>query len=337
MANGTVEVGTGTGVVGGGNGDDILLAGPQVFTASFQAVNGSGVAGSVRISVDGTQMRVQADLTGLEAGQAHPLHVHGLIASGDAPQDSVPMTTSLDTDRDGFIELGEAQRAAGPVLLDLGSPTAGADGSLHVDQTLNLNSVAGLTAGHTAADLFPLDFRSVEVHGLSVAAGAGAGTSGEVDGSVGYKATLPVAGATLQAAGVSATASTDVNLSGATVLGGNGNDRLVGGNGDDLLVAGNGNDVLAGGAGSDDLVGGRGADRFLVGQGKDVITDFNPAAGDRLVFSHATNSAALVLHETNQGVWIIAGEGAVEDPASQGVLLLGVHVNAASDAANWFA
>lgn len=337
MANGTVEVGTGTGVVGGGNGDDILLAGPQVFTASFQAVNGSGVAGSVRVSVDGTQMRVQADLTGLEAGQAHPLHVHGLIASGDAPQDSLAMTASLDTDQDGFIELGEAQRAAGPVLLDLGSSTAGADGSLHIDQTLNLNSLAGLTTGHTAADLFPLDFRSVEVHGLSVSAGAGAGTSGEVDGSAGYKATLPAAGAALQAEGTSATASTDVNLPGATVLGGNGNDRLVGGNGDDLMVGGNGNDVLAGGAGSDDLVGGRGADRFLVGQGKDVVTDFNPSEGDRLVFSHPASSAALVLHETNQGTWIIAGEGAVEDPASQGVLLLGVHVNSASDSVNWFA
>lgn len=340
MANGIsqtakVAVGSGTGVVAGGNGNDILLAGPEVFSAAFDAVNGSGVAGTVRVGVESGQLHVQADLTGLEAGQAHAMHIHGLVAEGHAPLDTLPMTASLDSDRDGFIELGEARPAAGPVLLTLGNPIAGADGSVHFDQSFALDAMPGLTPGATVADLFPLDFRSVEVHGLSVPATAGAGTAGEVDGSAGYKATLPVAAAALQAEAGTTTAS--AGEQGATVLGGNGNDRLIGGPGDNILVGGRGDDVLAGGAGDDDLVGGRGADRFVVGQGKDIITDFSPAEGDRLVFSHDAASPALVLHDTKQGTWIIAGTEAVEDPAAQGVLILGLHTQSPTEAAHWFA
>lgn len=340
MANGTsqaamIKVGTGTGVVAGGNGDDLLLAETQVFSGSFQAVNNSGVSGTVQVSAEGSSLHIQADLSGLQAGQAHPLHIHGLTASGDVPQDSTG--TGADSDGDGFIEKGDAQLAAGPVLLDLGSPVAGADGSVHVDQTLSLAALAGLPLGNSAADLFPLDFRTVEVHGLTMPVGVGAGTPGEVDGTGGYKATLPVASASLQAESTATATNADTSDSGATVLGGNGDDHLIGGHGGDLIVAGRGNDILAGGLGNDDLVGGAGADHFIVGQGKDIITDFSASQGDRLAFSHDSSSAALVLHNTNQGTWIIAGDGAVSDPASQGVLLLGVHVNSTADAANWFA
>lgn len=341
MANGTsqaarVTVGDGTGVVTGSNGNDILIAEPQLFTADFQAVNGSGVAGTVRVSIDGDQLHIQADVTGLEPGQAHEMHIHGLVASGHAPLDVLPMTASLDTDHDGFIELREAQQGAGPVLMDLGAQSPAADGSLHFDQSFALNALPGLSPGATAADLLPLDFRAVELHGLSVSGNAGAGTTGEVNGTAGFKPTLPVAAADLHTTGT-ATDSTAVTIDGATLLGGNGNDRLIGGHGDDILVGGRGNDVLAGGQGNDDLIGGQGADRFVVGQGKDVITDFNPTEGDRLVFSHDANSPALVMHDTKQGTWMVAGTGAVEDPATQGVLLLGVHAHSVTDASHWFA
>jgi|AGTN01.1.fsa_nt_gi Hemolysin-type calcium-binding repeat (2 copies). len=123
---------------------------------------------------------------------------------------------------------------------------------------------------------------------------------------------------------------------GAFLLGGAGNDRLIGGHGDDVLIGGAGDDILSGGRGNDDLVGGAGADRFVVGEGKDVITDFNPAQGDRLHFLSDESSPALVLHDTPQGTWIIEGSGAVTDPASQGVLLVGIHVDSPSEAAGWF-
>ena len=339
MANGTsqsaITVGTGTGAVVGGRGDDILLAEPQVMTATFTPVNGSGISGTVRVTLDGDTLRVQADVTGLEANQAHAMHIHGLSDAAGTPLDTLPLTSGVDADRDGFVELSEAQKVAGPILLDLGSPVAPADGHVTVDKSFAL---ADLPAG-TLDTLLPLDFRSVEVHGLSVRAGEGAGTSGEVDGSAGYKATLPVGTAPLHAQDAAATdtaAAAAQSTAGVRLIGGDGADRLIGGHGDDILVGGRGNDILAGGQGDDDLVGGAGADHFLVGQGKDVITDFNAAQGDRLTFSHDDPSAALVLHNTAQGTWVVQGTGAVEDPATQGVLLLGIHVSSPADAAEWF-
>lgn len=339
MANGTsqaasVTVGDGTGVVTGGNGSDILVAGPQTITANFLSLNGSGVTGTVTLSITGDQLNIAANVTGLEPDQPHQMHIHGLTASGAAPLDSVPPSLGLDADKDGFLELREVQQGGGPVLMDLGSLLPAADGSLTFNQSFALDSLPGLRPGVTAGDLLPLDFRAVELHGMTVSGDAGAGTGGEVNGTAGFKATLPVASADLNLAqaGTASTAGTD----GASLLGGNGSDHLIGGQADDLLVGGRGSDVLAGGQGDDDLVGGLGPDRFVVGQGKDVITDFNPTAGDRLVFGQ-TSSPALVLHDTPQGTWIVDGDGAVQDPATQGVLLVGVHTQSVADASGWFA
>lgn len=68
--------------------------------------------------------------------------------------------------------------------------------------------------------------------------------------------------------------------------GGDGGDTLSGNDGDDRLIGGNGDDVLIGGQGFDYMVGGAGADRFefdLSGNSFDRIFDFNPAEGDTLI------------------------------------------------------
>jgi Ca2+-binding RTX toxin-like protein len=71
-------------------------------------------------------------------------------------------------------------------------------------------------------------------------------------------------------------------------------DWLEGGAGDDLIDAGAGNDIVWGGAGADFVRGGTGADTFIFVQGEigtagaqpspvpnpDIISDFDPAAGD---------------------------------------------------------
>ncbi|HTH15818.1 MAG TPA: hypothetical protein VL974_04135, partial [Magnetospirillum sp.] len=190
----TLVVGDGSTNLTGTAGNDILIAEPQLFTANLAPVNGSGVAGTVQVSLDATGLRVQVDATGLEPGQ-HQMGIDGPVAAGHTPQESFAPTASLDTDHDGFIENAEAQRSLGPQLMDLGTQTVGADGTLHFDHTFALNDLSGLTPGATLADLLPLDFRAIELHGMSVAAGPGAGTSGEVDGTAGFKAALPVASA----------------------------------------------------------------------------------------------------------------------------------------------
>lgn len=83
------------------------------------------------------------------------------------------------------------------------------------------------------------------------------------------------------------------NLDEDLVLGNEGNDTLNGGKEDDLLDGGAGNDRLSGDFGRDLLTGGGGSDTFVLrsdtNQGLvdprqgDVITDFDPAAGDRIV------------------------------------------------------
>ena len=53
-----------------------------------------------------------------------------------------------------------------------------------------------------ASDVFPLNNRAIVIHGLTVPVGAGAGTPGEVDGTGGYKAMLPVADGLIRAVAV---------------------------------------------------------------------------------------------------------------------------------------
>lgn len=80
----------------------------------------------------------------------------------------------------------------------------------------------------------------------------------------------------------------------------------------DRLTGGDGDDVLTGLGKCDTLTGGAGADRFVITQGDtgDVITDFDPAAGDRLELrSYGFASGAEILARAEQRgadvrVWI---------------------------------
>jgi Ca2+-binding RTX toxin-like protein len=81
---------------------------------------------------------------------------------------------------------------------------------------------------------------------------------------------------------------------GDVLVGGAGKDRLNGGDGRDELFGDAGSDVLTGGLGRDRLSGGADADRFVfrsavdsgaAGSTRDVITDFDQSAGDRIDIS----------------------------------------------------
>lgn len=76
------------------------------------------------------------------------------------------------------------------------------------------------------------------------------------------------------------------------IQGGDGDDLLRGGKADDTLQGDVGNDVLIGDLGTDVLAGGSGADQFILAPTPepqadvllaDVVTDFGPAEGDRIV------------------------------------------------------
>ena len=99
-----------------------------------------------------------------------------------------------------------------------------------------------------------------------------------------------------------------LKLSGSPVLEGASEDeKLVGKRSDDLIEAGGGDDIVDGRSGNDTLTGGSGADFFVLSPGDDVITDFNPAEGDRLVFK----STDEVVITPEEGGALVASSGGV--------------------------
>lgn len=188
----------------------VSLAVTTNYIADLQPLNNSGVHGTAFLTlVDTNTLTVSINATGLVPNQPHPQHIHGL--SGGV--NSVSPTLANDTDHDGFIEVLEGAATYGPIIQNLTSPpgtssfpTANAGGVINFSQTYDLNdpqTFAGVAPplGFTNPDkslLFPLVNREIVLHGLNVAAGVGAGTSGEINGTGGYIAVLPVASGEIQ-------------------------------------------------------------------------------------------------------------------------------------------
>jgi Ca2+-binding RTX toxin-like protein len=87
------------------------------------------------------------------------------------------------------------------------------------------------------------------------------------------------------------------------IKGSNKADNLAGSVGTDVVEGGRGNDRLDGGAGNDTLAGGSGADTFVLrsGGGNDVVTDFDAASGDRVMFAYGTYSDFMVFGRLADG------------------------------------
>lgn len=185
----------------------------QFYNIDFQELNSSGVSGSgflVYIPPANT-LRVSYTVMGLDAG-VHPQHIHGLLDAGPGSMagDSTTPTLANDSDMDGFLETVEGVPAYGDVLLTLFNmpgnpatlPVTDMSGVLAYDVTFDLSDpsiflpspATGITYG--MADLLPLEFREIVIHGADVAAGVGGGMF-EVDGTqaAGFVPLLPVAAA----------------------------------------------------------------------------------------------------------------------------------------------
>jgi hypothetical protein len=181
---------------------------PMTYVANLTPLNNSGVFATFNLTLDGNLLTVTEHATGLEPNMPHPQHIHGLLGA-NAPN-TMLATPADDIDHDGFIELAEGLKSYGPILLSLTSPPGGAladfptapGGVINFSQTYNLADTSIFDPGITASDLFPLTDREIVIHGMTVAPGVGAGTPGEVDGTGGYLATLPVADGFIRAAAV---------------------------------------------------------------------------------------------------------------------------------------
>lgn len=193
-------------------GDHDFLADDQFFTTEFTALNGSGVSGEAIVGYDedAHTITVAISATGLESNMVHIQHIHGFPDGTDA---QTP-TLALDADSDGYVELAEGLNTYGPILLNLttdhSNGSGGDNGHDHggdltgfptaPDGTVFFVETYQLPAGMLSLDPM-LALREIVLHGLTVPDGAGAGTTGEVDGTGGYKLVLPVASGELSAAG----------------------------------------------------------------------------------------------------------------------------------------
>lgn len=173
------------------------------YAVNIKPLNNSGASGFALLTVDSNAMtlNVLVNADGLEPNMDHLMHIHGLLGgdgtSGNPALDSQSPTLANDADGDGFVEVLEGVPSYGDIILTLGTQNT-ATGSFIYNQMFDLtdDSLFGSPvtgADYTAADLMPLEFREIVIHGLSVDGSAGAGTDGEVDGTAGYKLVLPAA------------------------------------------------------------------------------------------------------------------------------------------------
>ena len=162
----------------------------QTFEGTLSSLNDSGVTGTFTIEQRGQgQIRVMIEATGLEVtSQPHVAHIHGL----DGNQEAMCPTTAQDDDGDGFIELGEGVPVYGPIIIPLGDVDPDNDGIVSYSQTFNLNKSSSFADGKDKSDLFPIEFREIVLHGMTLEDGEGS-NGGEADGTAGYKTVLPVA------------------------------------------------------------------------------------------------------------------------------------------------
>ena len=198
----------------------------RVFATQLTALNSSGVKGAAVLTLDDHVLTVDIRATGLEADKVHVQHIHGFTDNTD----SMSPTIAQDTDHDGFVELAEGLPKYGPILLNLTSPPTDAaetgmgtfagtgdlmnfptapDGTIRFHQTYTFDSEED-AAQALFKTIQNLDNKEIVLHGLTVSGDYGDGTGGEVDGTAGYKAVLPVASGEIEE--ITGTAEADIAM-----------------------------------------------------------------------------------------------------------------------------
>ena len=305
-----------------------------VYHVDLSALNSSGVTGDALVAInteaDGTQyINVLVVADGLTAEDAPLMHIHGTFDAMGNPTDAMTPTLFSDTDRDGIVEVLEGVPSYGDILLPLLQ-----DGAVSVtdengqlvyiqsfdlaDDTAFFSPVTG--ASYTAADLMPLTFREIVIHGMDVPLGIGTGTGGEVDGTQdGYVPILPSAAGEIETISVTQAldlledmrmaASIEVMLGDMDDMydAGAGDDTVMGGGGDDHLMGGTDNDMLHGDMGSDTLEGGAGADMLDGGDGMDWASYAGAADRVRIDMTGAVSGIGDGLGDTLMNIENVEG------------------------------
>lgn len=181
---------------------------PRSLTAELGTLNDSGVSGTATVTVnDDNSVTVTVEAEGVEAGQLHPQHIHGLPDAGTnavcPDASSANQTAGLPEeadDPDQYVALEEGADEYGPVQLSL----TNADGSFPTPEGTTYSYERTFTPLELGSlpPLDELENRAIVLHGLTVDSGA-------------YVATLPVACGQLEPGPLTAQL-TSLNDSGAS-------------------------------------------------------------------------------------------------------------------------
>lgn len=129
------------------------------WVVDLEPLNDSGVSGTAHLVLDGDELTVSIDATGLEAGKPHAQHIHGSVENtGNA---TCP-PSSADADGDGIVSVGEGLPFYGPVLLPLTPFSTAPSGAIDFDATYDGSALEGL------APINALQNRAIVVHGLTI-------------------------------------------------------------------------------------------------------------------------------------------------------------------------
>jgi Ca2+-binding RTX toxin-like protein len=247
-------------------------------------INASGLTGSNRITVVGTNLGGGDTITGGAGADTIDGGAGADTITGGAGVDTLTGGTGADI----FVIGTVAHLAAGETIN--GTAEAGTIDTLRLSAagTYNLSTFTTITnIDSIAFNVNAAGFNLTVVDSqVSTADANGDGTLNDLQVSASLAMTNAVTINASALTGSNRITVAGTNLGGGdTITGGAGADTIDGGAGADTINGGAGADTITGGAGVDNMTGGTGADHFVymaTSEGTDTIADFNVAQGDMI-------------------------------------------------------